>query len=174
MLPDTERERASRAGFAALAPPVGEEESVLKSKAQEPVGEARAMVAEMGPVLEPGEVVFCTTADEALATEEARASALGLFRESEGVSLILPRGEAERLGLPVDMPMRRIVLTVASALNGVGLTAAVSGALAAEGIPCNVVAAFHHDHVFVPSGAAERALAVLKAAQAGAVRDGQP
>ena len=56
-----------------------------------------------------------------------------------------------------------------SALDGVGLTAAVSGALAAEAIPCNVVAAFHHDHIFVPSGMAERALAVLKALQGGAV-----
>jgi hypothetical protein len=27
--------------------------------------------------------------------------------------------------------------------------AAVTAALAAEGIPCNVVAAFHHDHLFV-------------------------
>jgi hypothetical protein len=49
------------------------------------------------------------------------------------------------------------------ALDGVGLTAAVASALAGEGIPCNVVAAFHRDHIFVPSEAAERALAVLKA-----------
>ena len=91
----------------------------------------------------------------------------GLFREAEGVSLILPRKTAEALGFPVDLPMRRIVLGVASALDGVGLTAAVASALAAEAIPCNVVAAFCHDHVFVPSAMAERALAILKALEAG-------
>jgi hypothetical protein len=64
--------------------------------------------------------------------------------------------------------MRRIELTVRSALDGVGLTAAVASALAEAGIPCNVVAAFHHDHVFAPAAMAERALAVLHALQQSA------
>ena len=64
--------------------------------------------------------------------------------------------------------MRRIVLTVHSALDGVGLTAAVASALAAEQIPCNVVAAFHHDHVFVPADMAKRALAILEALEEAA------
>ncbi|RBP09233.1 hypothetical protein DFR50_12270 [Roseiarcus fermentans] len=125
------------------------------------------MVAGMRPVLEAGDVVFCTTRDDALVAAAAPA-ALALFREAEGVSLILPHATAERLGFAVDLPMRRIVLSVASALDGVGLTAAVAGALAREGIPCNVVAAFHHDHVFAPSAMAERALAALEALQAAA------
>ena len=49
-----------------------------------------------------------------------------------------------------------------------GLTAAVSAALSANAVPCNMVAAFRHDHVFVPSAMAERALAILKALQAEA------
>jgi hypothetical protein len=57
--------------------------------------------------------------------------------------------------------MRRITLTVFSSLEGIGLTAAVSDALTRDGIPCNMVAAYHHDHVFVPSDKAERAMAVL-------------
>jgi len=61
--------------------------------------------------------------------------------------------------------MKRIVLTANSALDGVGLTAAVASALAETDIPCNIVAAFRHDHVFVPSAMAERALAILKALQ---------
>jgi hypothetical protein len=129
----------------------------------EPVRQTRQMLALMNPLLDADEVVFCTTADEALA-EKARPLALGSFREAEGVSLILPRA-AEALGFPVALPMRRIELTVNSALDGVGLTAAVASALAAEGVSCNVVAAFHHDHVFVPASKAEMALAVLKALQ---------
>jgi uncharacterized protein len=94
--------------------------------------------------------------------------ALGSFHEVEGLTLILPRGTVEALRLAADLPMRRIELTVNSALDGVGLTAAVASALADEGIPCNVVAAYHHDHIFVPSGMAERALVILKALQASA------
>ncbi len=81
------------------------------------------------------------------------------------MSLILPSAAAAALGFPVALPMRRIELGVTSALDGVGLTAAVASALAGAGIPCNVVTAFHHDHVFVPSGMAARALAVLQALQ---------
>ena len=58
--------------------------------------------------------------------------------------------------------MRQITLGVFSALDGVGLTAAVSGALASLGIPCNVVAAYHHDHVFVPEARIDEALTALK------------
>lgn len=49
-----------------------------------------------------------------------------------------------------------------SALDGVGLTAAFSSELAGAGISCNVVAGYHHDHLFVPEADAERALAVLR------------
>lgn len=137
------------------------------------VRDASAMIAGMRPILEPGEFVFCTTRDDKVA-EAARPEALALFREAEGLSLILPIGAAERLGFAVGKPMRRIVLTVLSALDGVGLTAAAAGALAAEGLACNVVAAFHHDHLFVSSATAERALAVLeaRAAAEGRAPDG--
>ena len=43
-----------------------------------------------------------------------------------------------------------MTLQVHSALEGVGLTAAVATTLAEAGIPCNVIAAYHHDHIFVP------------------------
>jgi hypothetical protein len=51
---------------------------------------------------------------------------------------------------------------VHSALGGVGLTAAVAAALARQGIACNVVAGFHHDHLFVPWQRAEDALEALR------------
>ena len=59
-------------------------------------------------------------------------------------------------------PFARITLTVHSALEGVGLTAAVAGALAQAGIACNVVAGYHHDHLFVPWDRREEALAILQ------------
>jgi hypothetical protein len=38
----------------------------------------------------------------------------------------------------------------------------VSGALAEAGIACNVVAGFHHDHLFVPWERREEALELLQ------------
>ena len=64
--------------------------------------------------------------------------------------------------------MALITLNVYSALDGVGLTAAVATALARAGIACNMVAALNHDHVFVPIERAQEALAVLLALQASA------
>jgi hypothetical protein len=78
------------------------------------------------------------------------------------------RSEAARLGLPPAPVFRRIALGVQSSLEAVGLTAAVAGALARQGISANMVAAFHHDHVFVPADRAEEALACLLDLRGGA------
>lgn len=122
------------------------------------------MVSNMTPELRAGAFVFVTF------EEPGRGAgfipeALSTFREKEGLSMILPVGLAERSGLNTDQPMRCITLNVFSALDGVGLTPAVSGALGEQGIPCNMVAGFHHDHVFVPSDMCDRALQVLNALQ---------
>ena len=128
---------------------------------------ARKALTAMNPVFDPNEYLFCAPADFATMVN-ASADALCIFREQEGASLILPRAAAERFGFKVDLPMRRITLMANSALDGVGLTAAVSAALATERIPCNVVAAYRHDHLFIPKDFAERALAVLERLQSDA------
>jgi hypothetical protein len=128
------------------------------------VRETQAMLAGMTPVLTEGEFVFCATCDGDV-IERAASLAFGFFKEEEGTTLILARHDAKAFGFDDTIAMRRIVLTVFSALDGVGLTAAVAAALAAQGIPCNMIAAFHHDHVFVPVPMAERAVAVLEELQ---------
>lgn len=137
-----------------------------------PVRGTAAMIAGMRPQRAPGRYVFRSFADAAEAGA-LRDRALGSFHEAEGLSLILPLAddESESDGDGAADAMACITLQVHSALDGVGLTAAVADALAAAGIPCNMVAAFHHDHVFVPVADADRALAVLKA-RAAAERGG--
>lgn len=95
---------------------------------------------------------------------------IGLFREAEGVTLILPVEAAE--GLAASAPMRMITLSVHSSLEAVGLTAAFAAALTAEGISANVVAGYHHDHIFVPERDAERALETLRALSRRALEKG--
>ena len=47
------------------------------------------------------------------------------------------------------------------------MMAAISTALAAAEIPCNVVSAYHHDHLFVPWARREAAMTALRALAAG-------
>lgn len=124
------------------------------------VRETRAMIAGMAPRLDPETWIFVSlTGPEAAA---ALPEAIAIFREAEGLSLVLPLATARRMGVGDGPAMRRITLGVQSALDGVGLTAAVATALAGAGIACNVVAACHHDHLFVPADRAAEALARLE------------
>ena len=124
-----------------------------------PVSDRGAMLAQMAPVLDPVRYCFMLIAPEI--APQALGAAIGTFREDEGVTAIVPEGVARELG-EESPAMARITLTVHSSLEGVGLTAAVSGALAEAGIACNVVAAFHHDHIFVPAERGEQTLAILR------------
>ncbi|WP_397542267.1 ACT domain-containing protein [Roseovarius salis] len=126
-----------------------------------PVHETAAMIAGMAPVRDPATWHFCTVADAAGAALHF-PEALAIFREAEGISLVLDAQAAARHGFDTGLPMARITLSMHSALDGVGLTAAVARALAGAGIPCNMVAAYHHDHAFVPLEDADRAMAVLQ------------
>jgi hypothetical protein len=112
----------------------------------------------MKPERNPGEYVFC------LVDSPQRAAALrplGMFQEKEGITVILPKQQADDASLSYSLICSWITLTVHSSLEAVGLTAAVSGALTEANISCNVVAAYHHDHIFVPLADAERAMEVL-------------
>lgn len=120
----------------------------------------QAMLAGMKPALKNGRYFFCTTNDTAVLADLSNRS-LAIFREEEGTALVLAEDDATLHGFDRSMPMSRIVLEVFSALDGVGLTAGVATALADEGIPCNMVAAYYHDNVFVPEPMAARAVEIL-------------
>jgi hypothetical protein len=132
-----------------------------------PVEDRAAMIAGMTPELREGRFVFCALGDVPL-SNAVRDGALSFFREVEGLSVLLPVEVAEAEGLPVEMPMRQITLQVYSSLSGVGLTATASTALSDANIPCNMIAAALHDHVFVPEDMATKALDVLLGLSASA------
>ena len=119
------------------------------------VRDTAAMIGGMSPQLSARAFVFATL-------DAAPPEAIATIREEEGLSVILPIDAARARGLPTDLPMRRITLRVHSALDGVGLTAAVATVLAGAGIACNMVAGHHHDHAFVPEGRADEALSLLE------------
>ncbi|MBX7541253.1 ACT domain-containing protein [Qipengyuania sphaerica] len=124
-----------------------------------PVRDTEAMIAAMEPRLDDRHWRFVLVSPEN--APQLLGAAIGTFREDEGVTAIVPSGVAEELGRE-GPDFARITLMVHSDLEGVGLTAAVSGALADAGICCNMVAALYHDHIFVPAARGEEVLALLE------------
>ena len=112
------------------------------------------------PSLLPGDFVFCTAANLKYG-DFAELQPLASYQEEEGLTLVLSKQSADVAGLAYDSVFNCIILMVHSSLEAVGLTAAVSGKLAANGISANVMAAYHHDHVFVPENKAQLALQLL-------------
>ena len=118
------------------------------------------LLASLSPHLVDRDFVFCTVQD-ARYGDLAELSPLASFREQEGLTVVVARQDADRAGLAYDSVFRCITLNVHSSLEAVGLTAAVSGKLAETGISANVIAAYYHDHIFVPAEKADAALSAL-------------
>jgi hypothetical protein len=119
----------------------------------------KTLLNTMSPKLNPGDYVFCTAS--ALTNIDPN-EIIGLFKEEEGWTVILSKELADKLNLEYSYVSAWITLTIHSSLQAVGLTAAFSNALAKEGISCNVVAAYYHDHIFVGKEDGEKAIKVLK------------
>ena len=82
--------------------------------------------------------------------------------ESEGTTAVVDRSSS---GSDADAPefvAAWLTVQAHSSLEAVGLTAALSGALARAGIPCNVLAGLYHDHLLVPESEANLAIEVLR------------
>lgn len=120
----------------------------------------KKLLKTMSPVLHDDTYVFCCIG-EARYGDYQELEPLASFREAEGLTLVVPKAHADEHGLSSEAVFSCITLTVHSSLDAVGLTAAVSAKLAAQGISANVVAAYYHDHIFVPSQQAEQAMAAL-------------
>lgn len=103
--------------------------------------------------------VFCVVGGPAEADEFTVMSSVV---EPEGLSLVTTQEQADRAGLVDDFVAAWITLRVHSALHTVGLTAAVSTALADAGVSYNVIAGYHHDHLLVPFDRAQDALTILR------------
>jgi len=120
----------------------------------------KALLKSMKPKHNFGEFVFCNIGNlEALQLSQIVMT----FKEEEGTTLILKKEIADQLNLNYTFVASWITLTVHSSLEAVGLTAAFSKALSQNGISCNVVAAYYHDHIFVDKKDTIHAMKILNA-----------
>ncbi len=120
----------------------------------------RELLKIMKPKLQLGEWVFCVVSE--VKFRHMNIKALCTFKEKEGISAILDRPSADANSIQYSSMWRMISLSLHSNLEGIGMLAAISTRFAKEGIPLNIVSAYHHDHLFVPAKSVDRALAILK------------
>lgn len=113
----------------------------------------------MTPSMVEGVFVYCSFGDFRL---PQGLEPICTFHEDEGLTAIVSMTQAEASGVPYTFPCRLITLAVHSSLDAVGFLACITDRLAREGIACNAVAGYHHDHLFVPQSRAEVALQVLR------------
>ncbi len=118
----------------------------------------RALLAGLTPTLRPEVYVFWT-----LPPGEPLPPGIVPFatvHEDEGLTVIVENQPAWEPA--ADAAYRAITLAVHSSLNAVGFIAVVARVLADAGIPANVIAGYHHDHVLVPSDRAAQAMMILR------------
>jgi hypothetical protein len=116
------------------------------------------LLQSMKPFHNVGDYVFCVVNDM---TALNNSDIVMFFREAEGFTVIIKKELADGLKLEYSFVASWITLTVHSSLEAVGLTAAFSKALSQEGISCNVVAAFYHDHIFISKKDTDKAMEIL-------------
>ena len=92
------------------------------------------------------------------ADASVQAATIMLFREDEGVTIVVEVDESSDEAL-----WAQITLRIHSSLEAVGMMAAIATALTARDIPCNAVSAYYHDHLFVPWSRRDDAIAALQA-----------
>lgn len=116
------------------------------------------LIKGLSPKLNDGEYVFTSIKNiELLNTSEVICT----FKEKEGFTLILERSRADQLGLRYNFIASWITLEVHSSLNAVGLTSLFTTELANNGISCNVIAGYYHDHIFVSTKDSLKTLGIL-------------
>lgn len=118
------------------------------------------LIASMAPNLSDIEYVFglvATANYEQIALLEPK----GTFHEKEGITVILEKQKADESNIAYSSVFKCITLNVHSSLDAVGLTAAVATKLTKSNISANVIAAYYHDHIFIKSHDAGKALSAL-------------
>ncbi|WP_372737514.1 ACT domain-containing protein [Neptunomonas sp.] len=118
------------------------------------------LLASMAPGLSDTEYVFALVTD-ADYQQIALLQPIGTFHEKEGVTVILKKEKADECNIDYSGVFKCITLDVHSSLEAVGLTAAVATQLTAFKISANVIAAYYHDHIFIKSQDADKALSAL-------------
>ena len=120
------------------------------------------LLKSMNPILQANEYVFCSLDKKVNESDWLQLSPIGMFREKEGLTLILNRDHADDANIFYTSTFRLITLSVHSSLDAVGFLATITSKLAEKGISVNPISAYYHDHLFVPVSRATEAMELLQ------------
>ena len=118
------------------------------------------LIRDMHPKLAPEVYVFATLQPRDIPPDLKPKMA---FQESEGTTLILTLSDARQWNICFEFPCRMITLAIHSSLEASGFIARIATALAELDMGVNPVAGFYHDHLFVPLGREDDAMAARDA-----------
>jgi hypothetical protein len=113
------------------------------------------LLAGLAPAVRPVAYVVVET--------EAEIPAAAVIVEDEATTKVVEQTVADAHGLRYTFVAAWITCTIESDLAAVGMTAAMSRALADADIACNVLAGSRHDHLLVPWRRRDDAVAILSA-----------
>ncbi len=113
------------------------------------------LLAGLAPVVRPVPYVVVET--------EAEIPAAAIIIEDEATTRVVEQSVADAHSLSYEFVAAWMTCTIESDLEAVGMTAAISRALADANISCNVLAGSRHDHLLVPWQRRDDAVAVLSA-----------
>ncbi len=119
------------------------------------------LLASLSPALCEEEFVFCSFKKSSYGSCH-HLCPVAAIKEAEGLTLIIPRKQADQHQITYAAVFKKITLQVQSSLEAVGLTAVIAKTLTDHGISANVVAGYFHDHIFVPENLADKAMAALQ------------
>ena len=108
------------------------------------------------------EMVFAFATNASLKDILAQASIVGTFIEDEGLTIVGPLDEVGFTKVEHGGGWAKINLRAQSSAASAGLTAKVATILADHGISPNIIAAFFHDHIFVPWDRRYQAMTILQ------------
>jgi hypothetical protein len=104
------------------------------------------LLASLSPTLLETEFVFCTFAN-AQYGDHCNLEPIAAMTEREGLTLVILRSTADEHQLSYETVFQCLSLTVHSSLE--------------HGISANVIAGYYHDHIFVRTEHALKAIAAL-------------
>ena len=127
------------------------------------------LLSSMEPELQSENYIFSTFPNADIAGK-LYLEPISCFHEKEGLTLIVRKEIADKNNIEYLSVFKLISLTIHSSLDAVGLTAAISKKLGDNGISANVVAAYFHDHIFIPEEKANLAIESLHELQQESLR----
>lgn len=120
----------------------------------------KKILESIDPYLVDESFIFMTT-DQSLSSISNALNPIASFMENEGLSLVITQATADKNAITYDSVFSCISLGVHSSLESYGLISTISRELTQNNISTNVFSGYYHDHIFVQSEKADKALEII-------------